>query len=289
MKRILFFVLPLFYMAHLTAQDLVIMQNGDSLKSRIIGIKKQHVHFIYENGESLKDTTIHLYYIKDHIYGYYTKEGIRLKKASSEMGKSRFNIAVYGGAGYRTAHVYDQLSEEYKEYLNRLRLGFQLGSEMTYFFSKTVGIGFRYNYCHASSHIDKISFNVPGYGIEDGTLKERVSVYFVGPSFNFRFPHKNDGWLVSSIAVGYTGYKDQASVISDFMLKGKTTGLLIDLGYETVLGPNSSLGFHASLFRATITSVKVTSENYSRIVKLEPELYEGLSRIDASVFLKFYL
>jgi hypothetical protein len=92
-----------------------------------------------------------------------------------------------------------------------------------------------------------------------------------------------------SIGLGYISYKDDMILITDYRLKGGSTGLSVDFGYDIAISKKLSFGFQFSsllgIMKKCILSDGLNIDNIS----LDKSNYESLSRIDVSAGLRLTL
>jgi len=290
MKYLFIMMLYLICTVNLIAQDLVVSNENDSMKCKIIGIRDDIVQLTILKEEHLIDTLIPLREISYYRYKYFNDSRKSRKNQLVNLEDKKFSLALNGGAGYRIAHIRDGVSDIVKEYLNGLRLGYQYGGEMTFYFAHKFGAGLKINSYHASNSINNITLLFPQFGYQTGTLSEKISVLFVGPSFNILLQDKsNRGGLMASLALGYVDFTDKAKMNYSFELKGNTVGVFLDIGYESTLGPKSTMGFHVSAFSATLKHYEFITPSHSETIEFDEEYYESLARVDVSFFFRFIL
>jgi len=196
----------------------------------------------------------------------------------------RFRFAISGGPGYRTYSVGDGLTSNSKDYYSKLKLGYQIECDATYFFSAKRGAGLKFSYFNTSNSIDNNIWLFNNGFLSQGKFAEDIMILFAGPVFSTRIstPGSINSFLFN-VSVGYIYYKDKIVSISDYAITGNTAGFTIDLNYDRVISKRLSLGVLVSITNGTLSKVTQTSSSGSQSFYWN----EGLTRIDLGIGLRF--
>jgi hypothetical protein len=201
----------------------------------------------------------------------------------------KFRVGVKGGLGNLIKKNSDTSPIGlYREKLNR---GWMFGFNAEYFIKDNFGVGFVYTNYQSSNKKD--NFDYPDLftlePIKAGSLSNKVSHKFVGPTFVYRKSLDFKTFAVLTVSPGMHLYSDKGVTnASNFKFKGKGYGAEATLGLDFLLG-NDIFG------RDIILSLE-GGYNYGQIKSLN---YGGtigtktlgnpidLSRLDFSVALRF--
>lgn len=202
----------------------------------------------------------------------------------------KFRAAASFGWSYLTAKLSDNIPSDFEQYARELKSGYHYGVELTYYFNKLHGVGFTYNVFRTANSIDNIYVTIPNGPTQYGEMSDDIKVDFIGPVYSLRsYNGVNNNSLLLNIGLGYLGYNNDAKVISDININGSTLGLCWEIGYDIGISENMTIGFQFSYLTGTLTELKVSNGIQTETIKLEPENYESLNRIDLSVGLRFQL
>jgi len=186
-------------------------------------------------------------------------------------------LAVNGGWSYRTPPLTDRFSPEEKEYIRKLKTGFAIGFDASYFFTEVYGAGFKYDQFKTS--------NSSLYG------EDNILIAFIGPSFAIRLLNQSKtNCFFMSYSIGYMGFKDVGKQLgTPVTLKGSTAGFVMDIGYDITFSKNWSAGIQFSLLAGVISEFDETRNGITQTLILEKDQYEGLHRLNISIGLRYNL
>lgn len=270
------------------SQDLIITSEGDSLNCKITKEKSDVIYFTFKYKEEIRNTLLPKDQIKFYKYNFYQQGIVPVDKIKSSKAFPRLMLAVNGGWSYRTARAPTNIPTEFREYVNELKTGYNFGGEVAFYISEPLGLGLKFCDYKSSNEIPNIYRTNPNGIREYGRMSDDISIIYFGPTFNTRLFNSNKtNAIVSKLSIGYLGYNNNAVVINSFNIKGSTVGLLIDLGYDIALSKKLSIGFTASYIMGTLFNYTVSDGTKTETVKLKPENYDTLTRIDISIGVRF--
>src|SRR5690242_4723048 len=81
----------------------------------------------------------------------------RYRGYRDEPPKLRFSLQ--GGYSYRLAKVSDNVQPDFRSYVQKLKSGYHLGADGSFFINRTIGFGIKYSYFHASAEMDIVALN----------------------------------------------------------------------------------------------------------------------------------
>lgn len=299
MKKLFIFSMLTLIFGQLSAQDLIVTKNGDSIQCKIATIKHNNI--------------------------YYHTEVETLPKALpiSDVGKYKHNyfrpqitdyhkwvFSINGGYSQRLAKTENG---KYAKHNKKLKKGFHIGGDVAYYFSEHLGYGAKITVFKSSHSQDDAApngsyyytternYNFPSINnystpnviighrqFDKFTLKDEHSIYYVGPMFSTRFFDMGKGTYLINYSIGYLSYVDEGTDANgSFTIKGNTIGLSVDFGYDYWFSRNNALGVRLSLIGGSLKKYTYDNGKTKDEVNLDKNKYEGLGRMDISVGLRF--
>ena len=291
MKRILTFVFIISASLSLSAQDLIVTSTRDSINCKVTKVDQDNIYYTV-NGQA---AIIPLIRVKSCLYNYYiqklpaittlpeAKDDVYDSEPLSDTDFKRFRFALSGGYGYRTYSLSDGLTTKLTDYYNKLRWGFVISADVTYFFSKKGGFGVQTSLFKSSNSLDNVWLFVDGF-LESGKIADDITIIYVGPSYTTRLLNDDD-WnsLFFTVSAGYTSYKNNTVTISDYKLTSNSFGFSARLAYDRVITKGLTLGVQASINGGSISRLTEESDSGS-----ESYYYsESLVRFDVGIGIRF--
>lgn len=196
-----------------------------------------------------------------------------------------FRIAVNGGYSYRLGKVGSQFSGETRDYVKKLKSGFNLGLDGTYYFKEKMGVGLKYSYFHASN-----SGVVPLSGGSTST-SDNIGINFIGATFGTRlYNQAKTNAFYANVGLGYVGLRNNSAVgATKMIIKGGTAGTSLDLGYDFYITRYLSAGAQASLITGQLSRIKVEQASGTTTRELKDEERENVSHLNLSAGIRFTL
>ncbi len=262
-----------------STQDLIVLTTGDTIKCKITNVDSVNIYFDFEKDEVTRNTMLPLARVKEHKENYYTNS-----KIVEDNDYSHLRIALGGGYSYRTAEVSDDVSSDFEDYVDGLKSGYHYGANLTYFFKKPYGIGFKYNAYKSSNSMSVYSYDY-GYG----EMSDDITISYYGPTVTIRSlsPNKKNAFLMD-FSLGYMEYKDNAILFDEsYTIKGNTVGLIFGMNYDIGLTENLALGLGFSITAGTLSEYEINDGTSTETVELDEDSYESLTRLDLTVSLVF--
>lgn len=277
----------IFVSAHtIYSQDLIVTLTNDSLNCEITQIDSEYIHFNMVINKEVRNSVLMISAIKNYQENYYSKSKIPSQNSSS-MEYARFHIILSGGGSYLLDPIADNVSDELRVYYEDLKMGYNLGLDVNYYFNKTIGIGIKYSYFNSSSS-SKGTSDRDGI-ISEWDISENIMINFVGPTFLARFLSKNNkNAFILGLSVGYMIYKDDAILLDPVIISGNTLGMNIDASYHISLSNSFFLGISVSTTVGFLNSITIDDGTDPQTYNFESfEEYENISRADLSLKLGF--
>ena len=200
----------------------------------------------------------------------------------------KWRLAFQGGFSFRTAKVIDNVSSDYKSYLQKLKKGFHLGGDINYFPNgNDFGFGVKYNF-FSSQNAGDFYFEDDNFNLVNISIEDNITINYVGPSFLLRYPSSrnlNSGYL--GVSLGYLSYQDRAQYFDEFTIKGQTLGAAFDFGYDIATSDEMAIGFQISIVGGVLHKIKIERDSGTEVIELDDNSKESLSRIDLSIGIRF--
>lgn len=288
------------------SQDLIVKNNNDSINCKIIKQSAQTVfYFTYVDKQEITNaikrsdfkTLIINYYNKstpDTTIDYNTTRAVK----NNVYRKPRRQIDIIKGyrfsANYGAAYwVYINpkgLDKVLGDYFDELKTGNSYSFAFNYYGSSNFGVGFQYMNFMSANSLENVLVTYPNGSTQIGTLKDAVEMNYAGISFGYRIPLKNNKWrMAADIGIGYSGYENNAELITKSVITAHTVGLNTQIGFDYSISKNLAFGLTGTLIRASTNTFNVFDGTSSKTVTLPDDERESHVRTDISVGLRFLI
>ena len=264
------------------SQDLIVTLTDDSLNCKITQIESDYIHFNMVYNEEVRNSVLMVASIKSYQENFYSKSNIPSQhKSNTEYPRLHFILS--GGGSYLLDPLPDIDNKELRDYYQSLKIGYNLGFDVNYYFNKTIGLGLKYNYFNSSGS-SKGTTSGNGFTSE-WDISENIMINFAGPTFLARFlSKKSENAFIIGVSVGYMWYKDDAVFFEPVVISGSTFGLNIDASYHISLSEKFFLGFSASTTLGFLNSISVDDGIETKTYDFDNfSDYENISRADISI------
>lgn len=211
--------------------------------------------------------------------------------AYSQTHKNKLEVALFGGYGYRTAKVADNVPNDFKNYVKELKSGYQFDISASYYVRKDWGLGVQYNVFKASNSANNIYIEYENGQRVTGRMNDDIIISFIGPRASGRlFDKKEKNFLSMGIALGYLGYKNNSKVVTEnIKITGASLGAAFDMGYNWQVARRFHLGAQASVVSGVLSKLTTETNGVKKTEKLEKDQKENLGRINFSAGARFIL
>lgn len=276
MKKIwIILAIVILHQIAVSAQDLLVTTQGDSLNCKITKVKDDYVYFTFSHQNEVRNTLLPKIQVKYYQYNYYGTSDVQLHQIAGYKPEfQHWRLAFNAGWSRRLASLPDGLNSQQTEYLKKLKNGFNISADASYFFTEMLGAGLKYDLFKAS--------NTSSFG------EDNIAITFVGPAFTLRLLNqsKTSSWYMN-YALGFMGFKDRGKESGQpVTIKGSTLGFTMDIGYDIAISKNWAAGIQLSLLSGILTEYDKTENGITQKVKLAKEQYEGLGRLNISIGLR---
>ncbi len=216
-----------------------------------------------------------------------------------EILNHKWRIALSSGIAYRTASTKDSkqalINQGYSQsevdnYFNGIKWGPKISGQFHYLLNSKYGIGVDYHYHQSSGKMTGVIDPQDGLTLLYGTVEDQIYTNFAGLSFysnQWLIPNKLNFYAQSSF--GLTLFRQEnISFYTPILITGKAPGLNLETGLDYFIHKNIALGLSLNYFISTIKKISVDDGNSTSEIDLDIVMYEGLSRLDAGLGVRFY-
>lgn len=196
----------------------------------------------------------------------------------------KYRINIESGYSYRTAEVSGNIPADFKNYMEKLKSGYNISANITYFFGEEYGICFNYSTFMTSNSVD----GVVVYDIETGNIlgvgkmENNITISMYGVGLAQRKLLSESILLYASGTLGLTTYfNDWKLPNKSVEIEGSTLAFSGLVGLDFKLDPNWAAGLDISYLLGTVSDFKVNGKG----VDLGKE---SLNRFDFNVGIKYY-
>ncbi|NLR68156.1 porin family protein [Chitinophaga varians] len=203
----------------------------------------------------------------------------------------RFRIAVNGGYSYRIGKVPSSFSGDARDYMKKLKSGFNVGADVQYYFNDEWGVGVKYLRFQASGS-GVVAAESPSDGYMRTNVADNIGITFYGATFCGRVYTKSDysqAFLIGA-SLGYMRYRDNGQVAAyPVTIKGGALGSGLDVGYDIRIARKLYAGAQFSYLAGTVGRVTIERAGMTETRELKDDQRENLSHLSLSAGLRFHL
>lgn len=199
----------------------------------------------------------------------------------------KWRVAVQAGPGFRIGKVQSGLGADMDSFLRKLKKGYSLSADVTYYFLNVFGVGFKAQNYHASNSANvQIQYNSGERWI--GTMTDKIDISFLGPFASYRWQINKHSIILGS-GLGYLHYKDKSYIGKSVSVNGGTLGLFSELNYDYSFTNRLAFGVSVSLISGSLSSVTTTIDGSRQTSGTNSGQKENISNIAISVGLRLNL
>jgi hypothetical protein len=284
---ILFLFFFLMSISSVTAQDLIITLEGDSINCRITKIKQNHIFFTYISDSKPVNTLLSMQKISYYEPDFY-EESIELADVKSYLKRPSLIFDINGGYSYRIARIDPSVDAFTRDYFEGLKSGLFYGADLTYYFSETLGAGIKFSSSLYNNSVSNVTVTFNNGIIKYGEVSDDIMITFIGPTIITRYyPGNNDNCMTMGASFGYMTYIDDGLVVDPIRITGNTLGMGLDFGYDFSIGPSTSIGLRLSFLSGVLPEVEIEEDGETRIMRFEEGSYESLQHLDFGIVLTY--
>ncbi|MBC9909970.1 outer membrane beta-barrel protein [Chitinophaga varians] len=220
-----------------------------------------------------------------------TMSALALGIKTQAQDAPRFRIAAHGGYSYRIGKVPSSFSGDTRDYMKKLKSGFNVGADVQYYFNDEWGVGVKYLRFQASGN-GVIYVDDPADGRTRTNVSDNIGISFYGATFCGRVYTKKDysqAFLIGA-ALGYMRYRDNGGVSAyPVTIRGGALGTGLDVGYDIRIARKLYAGAQFSYLAGTLGRITIEQPNMTVRRELKDDQKENLAHLSLSVGLRFHL
>ena len=201
-----------------------------------------------------------------------------------------WRFAVQGGGVYRLGKIKENLGKVEEQHLKNMRWGYSYGVDVSYFILENLGLGVKFHNFHSGDSMP-VSAIVNGNLVE-GVNEDNVDIYFIGPIATYRLPSRNrNNAFLARVGLGYEGYYDKGTSLNvEGTIKGKTIGVLYEVGYDFGISKHLSVGAALTFVMGFINAIDLTIKGQgSTHIDLGKNDIENISHLGLNIGLRYNL
>lgn len=281
MKKLLLLLLLMGSLNYAFSQtnDLIVLENGDSIHCNIKRLSKKKIRFKLNGEKGQRNCVVDRSEVKHVEFNTLSLPKGELNAFTSNKFRpkhDRFSIAASYGIAQKLNMAFAQ-PDDLKDLEEKLMAFEVYQLEATYYWKGNMGMGLNFQRGYTSHNSDFIYQN------------ERF--YFVGPQFSYRKYLKNQNTMFyCKLSAGVLNYKKTREKDDlEMYIKGNTFCIGGTLGFEHKLSKYIGLGLNADIFGGNISNLKSGGEPLTESHRLKTNESISLSRIGLSGGLRLYL
>ena len=201
-----------------------------------------------------------------------------------------WRFAVQGGGVYRLGKIKENLGKVEEQHLKNMRWGYSYGADVSYFILENLGLGVKFHNFHSGDSMP-VSAIVNG-NIVEGVNEDNIDIYFIGPIATYRLPSRNrNNAFLARVGLGYEGYYDKGTSLNvEGTIKGKTIGVLYEVGYDFGISKHLSVGAALTFVMGFINAIDLTIKGQgSTHIDLGKNDIENISHLGLNIGLRYNL
>ncbi len=282
MKIILPLVLFITVVGNCFSQDLIVTNQGDSIDCKITKVSDSYLHFTVYDGTGIVLMRSRL--PLSEISFYHQSEATVEEEvtAPEPTVMDRFVLDEYEPPTFRLSattgftYQFGGYNGAPDSYRNQLQTLWNIGGELNYFFSETIGAGAKYTYAFTKANED---FDTPNGVVE--LRDELVKFNFIGASIIYRNLLLDDQTVHFTLSGGLVNYRTDLLLDGEQVFEeGDTFGVAFGVNYDyrltEFLGVGVGLEFLVAQFPELNFNGTVGRADFN------------VSRVDLTAGLRFY-
>lgn len=288
--KALFIVFFLIFLAQaIKAQDLIVTKEGEYLECKIEKIDATHIYYNYKYGSQTNEASISRGLVKHYKTNHFKQKGAEFNSFSSESHPfPRLRMALNSGVSYRTGKIPKGLPEVLSNYMEGVKTGYHIGGYLGCAYTEGFGIGVKGTHFRSTNSMEDISITYEDGKVRNGKMEDDITISYFGPALSSTFILKPyNSILLANLSFGLIHYRNKATVIDPFILRGNNIGFSLDLGYDKPVSRNLAWGIQLSFVAGYLSQLEMEKGPKRETVHLNEGSYENLSRLDLSLGIRF--
>jgi hypothetical protein len=257
------------------AQDFIITIAGDTLKGKVQQTNDQFVFYRTSKTKRGESDVISRKEVREILYGAYDVSA----RESNDLVKPRRDDAfsVWGGGGFSRILESDaDISDDFKDYYDRLKSGYWIGGGVNFFPANELGFGVLYS---TASFSNSITVQQTTTG-RVGTLADNITLQYIGANLALRLQGAEDWYVIMlNVGPGLSLYRNDAQLFNGYLLQSNALGIHLNGEFGASLGQGMYIGLQLGF-----KGISHSDYTYTPAADMPADLVEELrSLLDASV------
>ena len=276
----------------LRAQDLIVTTSGDSIRCAITSVGPYRLAYTRRTDDGKERGRIALKEVASYKrVGYYNVVLGKVEDRDHTVlpAGNKWMFAVGGGWSYRTSALEEGLSQQGQDYVNGLRQGYHAAASLQLALSARWSVGVIYNSFFGARNTGDVSVLLPDSSTITGPLSDDVRIKWVGLDVCTWSEWAGRMRLHGSFGIGPVFYRNYATVIDEYIIRGTYLALRGGFGVDYRLTDALSFGIEAGYIHGRVREFSVDRGSHTYTISLPPRSSEGIHRVDAGVVLRVRL
>lgn len=277
-----------------SAQDQIVTRSGDTIVCDITKVDKEYIYFSYnKSGKEEKTLIPHLDVLSftnrnPNESTYFKPEDATNPSPSTpeNKGLTRVRFGINFGPSYILANT-SSIKSAFKEYYQKLRLGAQFNSNLSWYFGKYAGFGVQVNRFYSQNRADLIGYDNNG-NVVVSSIQDNLTHQFYGLSWSTKYEsesRKHGFHFISSL--GWLRYVNQAAYFGKFTVTGGVPCAYFDMSYDLCAYKKFAVGANLGLTLGVITTFTY-DDGFNKVTQTLPAgTGESVSRVDFGLGFRF--
>ncbi len=272
-----------------TAQDLIVTTQGDSLNCRVTRLAADFVYFTFLHENEVRKTILPKKQVRSLKMNFFPVPEIPAGEIRKPDDRRKLRAGLHGGWSRLIAPVNTNVSHELQGHIKGFRSGYHLGADFTFFPAESFGIGVKYSLFRTGHESDNLYVTSPKTGqTGTGKIKDDITLHYIGPSLCLQTSSvRQKVNVIAEISMGYLSYTNKAVVIDPFTLSGGTLSGSLALGADFRIREGLAAGFYISYTSGLFGQIRYDDGLYRRTIVLAKDNPENLTRIDLSLGIRW--
>lgn len=295
---IVLFLLAFSY-ATSTAQNVLITATGDTVQCKIHSVDDGYITFSLEGNRkdrrkiAINQVTsytddynrrIILAENPDQTNPYTYRPPFKRRNASKG-----FMVDVGAAFFHRFAPVPTNVPDEIQDYIKKLKSGFVLKVDGSYFFGRFFGLGLKYSWARAQNEMDDVYFRLNNGSLVRGRISDKINIHTIALHATSRIgPRSGKFYFLPGISLGYTEYFNNSVALDPLTIRSSTFSFALNLGMDFRLVDRLYLAVGLDVITGAMSYVEVEQYNETQRIDLSGENRESLGRIDIWGGFRYY-
>lgn len=273
------------------SNDIIVLQSGDTIPCKIRQFSDDKIKFSYTKDGERKNCVILYDQVSFYKKKYYYSDGdnLRVRQVSPADLYDKFSFAFDFGVAKGIGKIDSRLNSRTRGHLANLQKHLLLHSEVYWYLSKSVGLGFNYDRTIASNQ-ERLFFYSLGVSLN---VKTEDKISFFGPSLCLRrYVGGKSTMLVGKFSLGMLSFdrtNNYDGLAHAATYEGNTFGVRGSFGVEQKISKYIGIGAEVNILSAKLSQLSGAYSHNKEDFSLDDKEAIRLTRIGACAGIRIYL